>query len=178
MWFGSLGFVHKGLDLVLEAFRDLPDLQLTVCGPIDTEPEFVAAFRQELFETPNIETRGWIDIASREFVELANQTAAVVFPSCSEGGGGGVITCMHAAMLPVVTPEASVDVEDFGVVIDDASVAGVKDALLSVSRMSAEELTARTRRAYELVRSQHTRESFAKTYRQVVRRILSDSSSR
>jgi len=32
LWMGSYGMVHKGLDLVLEAFAGMPDLQLTVCG--------------------------------------------------------------------------------------------------------------------------------------------------
>ena len=34
LWFGSHGFIHKGLDLVLEAFAQMPDYNLTVCGPI------------------------------------------------------------------------------------------------------------------------------------------------
>jgi hypothetical protein len=32
LWFGSNGFVHKGLDLVLDAFAGMPDKQLVVCG--------------------------------------------------------------------------------------------------------------------------------------------------
>ena len=71
LWIGSQGFVHKGLDLVLEAFARMPDHHLTVCGPLDAEPAFVAAFRRELFETPNIETLGWVDIASPAFAEPA-----------------------------------------------------------------------------------------------------------
>ena len=62
--------MHKGLDLVLEAFARMPELHLTVCGPIHEEPAFEAAFRRELYETPNIETLGWVDIASPAFAEL------------------------------------------------------------------------------------------------------------
>ncbi len=172
LWFGSLGFVHKGLDLVLEAFQELPDHHLTVCGPIDSEPEFRAAFHRELYETSNVEIRGWIDIASREFTELARNTLAVVFPSCSEGGGGGVITCMHAGMLPVVTREASVDIGDFGIAIVDGSVEGVRDAVRRVSALPVADLEARARRAYDHVCSRHTRDGFIRCYRRVARDIL------
>ena len=70
LWIGSQGLVHKGLDLVLEAFARMPDLHLTVCGPIREEPAFEAAFRRELYATPNIETLGWVDIASPAFADL------------------------------------------------------------------------------------------------------------
>ncbi len=173
LWFGSLGAVHKGLDLVLEAFAGMPDHHLTVCGPIDSEPEFVEAFHVELFETPNIETHGWIDIADPAFTELARCTLAVVFPSCSEGGGGGVITCIHAAMLPIVTPESSVDIEDFGVPIAEASVAEVRRAVRYTSQIPSANLEARVRRGYDFVRARHTRESFSSAYRSVAGDILS-----
>ena len=175
LWFGSLGFVHKGLDLVLEAFRGLPDHHLTVCGPIDSEPEFVAAFRRELYETSNIETQGWIDVASQDFVDLARRTLAVVFPSCSEGGGGGVITCMHAGMLPVATRETSVDLGDFGLEILEDSVAGVRRAVRQLSALPAEDLEARARRAYDHVCARHTRKNFTRSYRRAARDILAQS---
>ena len=41
LWFGSGGLVHKGLDLVLEAFAGLPDCRLFVCGPISRERSIV-----------------------------------------------------------------------------------------------------------------------------------------
>jgi hypothetical protein len=46
--------VHKGLDLVLEAFARMPECQLTIVGPVRNEPEFVNVYRKELFHTPNI----------------------------------------------------------------------------------------------------------------------------
>jgi glycosyltransferase involved in cell wall biosynthesis len=172
LWFGSSGFVHKGLDLVLEAFAATPELHLTVCGPMAAEPEFVAAFHQELHETPNIETRGWVDVASEEFLSLTWATGSVLFPSCSEGGGGAVISCMHAGLLPVVTRQASVDVEDFGVLIEADTVEGVRQAALDVARMAEPELRDRSRRGWEHVRRHHTREAFEARYRQVAHRLL------
>ena len=61
LWLGSYGFVHKGLDLVLEAFAEMPQYHLTVCGPIEEESDFATAYEKELYRTPNIHTAGWID---------------------------------------------------------------------------------------------------------------------
>jgi glycosyltransferase involved in cell wall biosynthesis len=90
IWLGSQGFVHKGLDLVLEAFAAMPDYHLTVCGPIHEEPDFDRAFAKELYRTANIKTVGFMDVSSQEFVDLAAEHVGLVYPSCAEGTSGGV----------------------------------------------------------------------------------------
>ncbi|HSL82993.1 MAG TPA: glycosyltransferase [Thermoanaerobaculia bacterium] len=173
VWFGSGGLVHKGLDLVLEAFAGLPDLHLTVCGPIAREPAFERAYWRELYRTRNVTTLGWVDVAGTAFRELARTSVAAVYPSCSEGGGGSVITCMHAGLVPVVTPEASVDVTaERGVVLREASVEGVRRAARELSNRPAAELRATARAAWSFARERHTRETFAREYRRAVRELL------
>ena len=103
LWFGSGGLVHKGLDRVLEAFAAMPELQLTICGPVQQERDFEREYWTELYHTLNIHLHGWIDIAGPDFVELVSHHAAVVFPSCSEAQNGGIITCMHAGLIPIVS---------------------------------------------------------------------------
>ena len=83
IWFGSGGLVHKGLDLVLEAFAGLPDHQLVVCGPIHVERDFEAAYARELYATPNIHTVGWVDVAGERFRAICERSLVVVYPSCS-----------------------------------------------------------------------------------------------
>ncbi len=164
IWFGSGGFAHKGLDLVIDAFRELPDLKLLICGPLDVEPRFVRAFNEPMFHSSNIETIGWVDVDTEDFRALMRRTLATVYPSCSEGGGGSVITCMHAGLIPVVTREASVDTEDFGLVLDIASVEAVRNAVVKLSRMPPDELERRARSAWNFARGRHTRETFAEHY--------------
>ena len=173
LWFGSAGMLHKGLDLVLEAFASLPDLHLAVCGPVDRERDFEAAYRRELYETSNIRTLGWIDIASPEFTALARRTLALVYPSCSEGQNGGTVTCLHAGIVPVVTPETGVDVTaEFGVVLQEATVEAVREAVIALSRRPAADLAAMARRGWEWARVHHTRERFSAAYRSAVVEIV------
>jgi len=168
LWLGSQGLVHKGLDLVLDAFAALPEYHLTVCGPIDKEPEFARAYYKELYHTPNIHTLGWVDASSPAFGEIASQCLGVIYPSCSEGGGGSVITCMHAGLIPIVSYEASVDVDDFGVILPESSVEAIKDTIQSVAGCSTEHLQGMARRAWEVATAKYTRERFAEEFRKIL----------
>ena len=130
LWIGSHGLVHKGLDLVLEAFARMPEVHLTVCGPIGEEPAFEAAFRRELYGTPNIETLGWVDIASPAFAALLQRTVALVYPSCAEACCGTVVNSMQAGLIPLASRESGVDIDEgFGMLLGDGTVEAVEAAV-------------------------------------------------
>ncbi len=176
VWFGSGGLVHKGLDLVLEAFAAMPEFSLIVCGPISAERDFEQAFHRELYGMPNVYTAGWVELESQQFNEILNSCLAIVYPSCSEGGGGSVINCMHAGLIPVVSREASVDVsEDYGVVLRESSIGEIQGMVRELSARPLEQLRAMARGSWEFVRANHTRQRFAARYREVITEILSSS---
>lgn len=172
LWIGSYGMVHKGLDLVLEAFAGMPDLELTVCGRPEKEDDFFRLYEKELKQTPNIHFHGWVDMGSPEFNQISLTHASVVYPSCSEGGGGSVIHCMHAGMIPVCTREASVDLDNFGVLIRDGSVSAVQEAVRTVASMSPSEVKQRAQASWEFVRSNHTLEKFRYNYQEFSKLII------
>jgi glycosyltransferase involved in cell wall biosynthesis len=172
LFFSSHGLVHKGLDLVLEAFARMPDLQLTICGPLDEERAFVDAYRKELYGTANIKAIGWIDVTSQRFVEIANTCVAVVLPSCSEAGAASTIEAMHAGLVPIVTLESSVDLGDFGVLLKRATVEDVVCEVSRVATMAPSEVRQRARAAWEYARSNHTRERFRLEYPRRLQTIL------
>lgn len=174
LWVGSYGMVHKGLDLVLEAFTGMPELELTVCGRPEKEEDFFRLYEKELRHTPNIHFKGWVDMASNEFAKIALSHASVVYPSCSEGGGGSVIHCMHAGMVPICTREASVDLNDFGILLERGDVMAVKDAVRNVSTMSVSELDNRSRMAWKYARETHTMHRFVDNYRKFARLITKE----
>lgn len=176
LWFGSGGLVHKGLDLLLDAFADMPDYHLTICGPLGArgkEKDFEQAFHKELYETPNIHTVGWMNIATTRFVDIANKCIALIYPSCSEGQAGCVITCMHAGLIPIASRESGVDVEKAaGAMLKSCSVEDIKDALRALAERPAPELEARARSAWEYARANHTKDAFAQAYRRAVDDVI------
>jgi len=167
LWLGSHGLVHKGLDLVLEAFARTPELQLTVAGPVGSEPDFAAAYRREL-SLPNVTVLDWVDTRSQLFHDLLNAHGAIVYPSCSEGGGGSAVTCLHGGLVPIVTREASVDVEDFGIELPTAEVDILIDAVRGFAGLPSAERAERSQAAWRFARRVHTRQNFEQTYRQFV----------
>jgi len=175
LWFGSHGFVHKGLDLVLEAFAEMPDYHLYVCGPLKKEEDFVTAYHKELYQTPNIHAVGWVDVENLEFTGVAKQCLGVVYPSCAEAGGANVIVCMHAGLIPLVSYESSVDVEDFGVMFKDNSVNTIQNTVQMVSNLPSDRLRQMARKAWEFARTNHTKEKFAGDYKKLVVNVLKNA---
>jgi len=176
LWFGSGGLVHKGLDLVLEAFAGLPDVRLTVCGPVGRERDFEREYFRELYRTPNIRTLGWVDVAPASFVELAREHLALVYPSCAEGGGSSVLTCMHAGLIPVINDEVSVDLDPaWGVRLAGTSIGELRDAIRHLAGRDSAQLERMARGARDFARERHTRERFAEGYRGFVASLVDGS---
>jgi glycosyltransferase involved in cell wall biosynthesis len=172
MWFGSGGLAHKGLDLVLEAFAAMPDCHLWVCGPVNKEKDFERAFEYELYKCPNIHTVGWVDVESQRFLDLAYNCVGVVFTSCAEGGGASVVTCMQVGLIPIVSFESCVEVKDFGISLDHASISSIQVGVSTLAALPEAELIRRARVTWEFTRSHHSREIYAGNYRQVIETIM------
>jgi glycosyltransferase involved in cell wall biosynthesis len=172
LWVGSYGMVQKGLDLVLEAFSQLPDLSLTVCGRPEKESDFYQCYQKELLQAPNIHLHGWIDMASPEFQMIAQTHAAIIYPGAAEGGAGSVIHCMHAGMVPICTRESSVDLRDFGMLINKGTVEAVMETARAFAALPDEEVQQRAKASYEHVRKVHTRDQFQKNYHEFAARVL------
>lgn len=172
LWFGGAGGVHKGLDLVLEAFSQMPEYHLIVCGKPVREPDFAKAYHTELFETPNIEAVGHVDPGSEQFANIKERCLGIVYPSCSEGTAGSVVLAMHAGLIPIVTKESGVETKDFGITLKEATIEHIKDTVRSLSSEPTEKLKERATKTWEYARENHTRERFASEYRKFVATIV------
>ena len=172
IWFGGSGLVHKGLDITLEAFAAMPEYELTVCGPISSEPEFRSVYHKELFESPNITVLDRIDPGGPEFKKLMQTHSALIHPSCSEGQSGAVVTCMHAGFVPILSRESGVDVDNFGTVLLTNNVDTIRAAVQEHAARTSDDLLSRSRAAWEYARTHHTRETFSKSFRAILDTLL------
>ncbi|MGA7103930.1 MAG: glycosyltransferase [Candidatus Deferrimicrobiaceae bacterium] len=156
-WFGGPGMIHKGLDLLLETFKNLPGYNLHVCGPVEKEPRFQECFRQGLYHTENIHTHGFVRLDSPLFREILAMCAFIVFPSCSEGAPSSVINVMgNGGLIPVVTRETGVETGDFGVLIADTTLSAVRQAVLEAGSLEKEEVAQRSARCVEHTICRHS----------------------
>lgn len=170
IWLGGAGMAHKGLDLVLEAFAKLPQYTLTVLGKKDED--FAQLYHKELFETPNIKYEGLVNLGSQKFIDIINNSISTIFPSCSEGTSGGVITAMHAGLIPIVSYESGVDVKDFGIILKENSVEEIIEQIKIISSLPNNDLKDKAMATWTYAQTNHTREHFRATYKNIIQTIL------
>ena len=172
-WFGGQGMVHKGLDLVLDVFKELPDFHLHVCGPIEGEPRFAKCYEEELYGTENIHTHGYVRLDSPRFREILSSCAFTVFPSCSEGAPSSVLNVMgNGGLIPIVTRETGIDTLDFGIPIDSLTIADVKKAVLEAAALEDRDIHRRSHRCAESTAACHSIENYARQMMEVIPSIL------
>lgn len=176
LWFGSSGLIHKGLDLLLEVFKEMPDLYLHICGSIDNEPKFKAIFYEELYNTKNIHTHGYQNIQSKSFKDIINKCAFVIFPSCSEGEPSSVINVMVYGLIPIVTNTAGIRIKDFGIEIKELTKASVKESIVKAVNLSEDEIEKRSMKCANDTINNHSIEKYSSELKKVLIEILGKKS--
>ncbi len=153
LWLGSGGMVHKGLDVVLDAFADMPDMTLHIVGPFDKEQDFVESYRSELFDLANVVAHGFLDVAGDEFFAIARKCGFIVYPSCSEGTAGAVLTAMAKGLIPIVTRECGLDPRPYGYMLAGHGPQAIRDAVLDLAVRPERELEFRSAESRDFVRA-------------------------
>ena len=173
LWFGSLGAVHKGLDLVLDAMDILGgDYHLDVCGSVESETDFFALYRDHLLHRKAISYHGFVDVSSQTMKNILERCNYTILPSCSEGGGSSVLTCMHGGLIPLVTQESSVDLEDFGILIDQPTPEAVADAMRQAAALPTGTIRSRAQAASAFVNNKHSAQQVEAALRASLSKII------
>ncbi|MEM1995638.1 MAG: glycosyltransferase [Thermoplasmatales archaeon] len=172
LFFGSVDQVRKGLDLLLDIFPKHPELNLYICSRFEGEKEFCKCYASELWKTPNIHPIGWVTVLSQQFYELVRKCAYVILPTCSEGSVGSVVQCMWGGLIPIVTKEATIDTEDFGITLTNDSLEEIEKTVLELAGLPEKwhrEHSIRTRRVAE---EKYSEEAFISRWREIISDIL------
>ena len=172
IWIGGSSAVHKGLDLVLEAFVARPDLQLTVLGKVTEEGPFCGVYRSELFESGNVLAAGWVDTLSPQFRSICANAIALVAPSATEISCGSVICGMMNGLIPIVCESTDIDVSDFGICVASDTVEDIQAAIDELSAMPTSELAARSEASRQVSQERYGGEQFVQTFRTAVCEVL------
>jgi hypothetical protein len=161
LWYFGAGLVHKGLDLVLEAFVQEPDLTLNVVGPVQDEPDFVQIYRNELFRTPNIKVHGYLAPRSPEFEHVLERCFCFVAPTCSEGTSPAVATLMQAGLYPIVSRDTGVTLPDgSGMYLDEVTIDSIRELARKVHGQPREILAEQICEVQKLAIANYSRSAF------------------
>lgn len=169
MFFGGGGNIHKGLDLLLEAFADT-ELHLHICQHID--PTFAKVYQRELTQCPNIHVYGPIPMRSSEFERLASQCNWTISATCAEGQPGATLECTAYGLIPILSHNANIDLEDFGILLPDCPVETIRAVVLETARMSVEECKRRSFLTSEVIRCEYSPERFRQSFKKALERIV------
>ncbi len=96
---GTDGFIHKGIDLLVETFQNHSDWNLFLCGN-NTQRALKKLKYPPL--PPNIQNCGFVSIDSDAFLTLAQACTYILLPSCSEALPTAVLTGMCHGLLPII----------------------------------------------------------------------------
>ncbi|SER54137.1 Glycosyltransferase involved in cell wall bisynthesis [Butyrivibrio fibrisolvens] len=172
IYMGSVGSVHKGLDLLLEVFCELgAPYKLYVCGCYEREEDFVKEYYSELYNTDNIVSVGFVDIKSDKFKKLSEECAFTILPSCSEGCAGTITTCMSAGIIPICSRICGYD-EDEVIILDDCQKQTIKQAVIDASDMSMADIEKKSREVVELTRKKYNTENYYIQMRKAIEKVL------
>jgi len=162
VWIGGAGLVHKGVDLLLEAFAEMPSYELHVCGKLNDEA-FKKVYEKEL-ALPHIHLHGVLNLGGKDFPTIANRSIAVISPSCAEGQSGAVIVGMHAGLIPIVSKESGIDTDGFGITMSSTTIDNIKTQVRILADMDPNILRDRAIQSWKYAQSRHTRKLFLEKF--------------
>ncbi len=171
--FAGDGFICKGVDVVVDSFAEMPDVEVYICGP-RSESAFFEIFESKLGASLNIRYEGFVKIGGPRFEELVAHCSYVVFPSSAEGCATSIATVLRAGLLPVITRETGIDVNKFGFYIEGKKESLVEETV-SACRSAIEISDAEYRqRVWDCLEdsSKYTQASFADSFEKAILTVL------
>jgi glycosyltransferase involved in cell wall biosynthesis len=171
LFLGSVGQVHKGLDLLIEAVARDPAVALEVCADFRREPDFIRAYRDELTGRSNIRVHGFMDVLGPAFRELQSRCGALVLPSASEGQAGSVTVGLGFGLPAAVSRRCGFDEEEF-VFLPEGGPDAIGTALRALAARSSEETARQSAAALALFRRCYRPEHYARAVREALRETL------
>jgi hypothetical protein len=167
LWFGSLGAIHKGLDLLIDVFREQTDCTLYIGGLGQLDKKQLPNFEK----SRNIVDLGFVNVQSDEFIKIINQCSFVVLPSCSEALSTGVITCMNHGLIPVVSKETGFQISNFGLELEGFKIETISKAINIVSNYSDKRVLEQHKIVYDYSIENFSLLKFQNTFSSILNKL-------
>lgn len=173
LWFAGAGAVHKGLDLLLDLFAARPELKLHVVGYAGQEQDFLAIYRRELTQLPNIRFHGPLAPRGRPFKDILRRVFCFIAPFCSEGISPAVVTCAQAGLFPIVSRDTGMSLPaGCGMVLETCSTDEIGKAVCTAHRMPSAEITSQIKVIQEYALREFSRANFRRVMERFLMRAL------
>ena len=157
LWFGSMGLLHKGLDLLIDIFSKRPDICLHICGLATNEIKFREYYDPIIKSCDNITDHGFIDINSDSFKNIMEDCTFCVFPTASEGGAPALLNVMaNGGLIPLASRECGIDIDDFGLVFKKLDHQSISSVIEDAGKLSTDQIREKALLVKDTVREKYT----------------------
>jgi len=168
LWFGSGGAVHKGLDLLIDIFKDNKNIELLICGLNEIEQDFLKIPKQ-----PNIQILGRVNVQSDAFLNIVSKCTFVILPSCSEAMSTSITTCMLHGLIPIVMRDSGFNrLGENAIFLDSYKIEDIKNALEKLSLTTIDELEILRKKVYDFAKENFILSNFNKQINIILHTIL------
>lgn len=163
------GCIHKGLDIVVEAFWERQDYELYIVGNV--EEGFHNAYRKEI-EQGNIVLEKFQDANSEAFREICSRCGFIINMSCSESCCTSVLTGMATGLIPIITEAEGINIGDSGYLLKRADRQEIGKTLDMINQATEEELIDKMEKASGIIVNQYSQRSFYARFKEALEDIL------
>ncbi len=174
LFYSGPGNVHKGLDLLLEAFMKLDDQHLWICTQI--EEQFKAVYQLALYHCPNIHLVGLIQPRSPTYYDLISRCNFTILPSCSDAAAQSVVEGMNQGLIPVISRECTLDVDDFGFYLDPCTIDEIINVVSTAARYSADGCREMSLKAHREAATNCSEAAFSRNMQRALESIVQGNS--
>lgn len=176
LWHFGHGAVHKGLDLVLEAFASMPLCRLHITAGLNNEPDFLKLYHRELFELPNITCHGFMDCQSAEFRSLLEQCFCFIAPSCAEGISPACAMLMKSGLYPVLSNNCGIDLPPgCGTILKNCTVSEIKQTVEKLAQTPHTKLLPQIQTCQQTALRLYSQDRFKQQLSDFIDKIISQN---
>lgn len=168
LWLGSKGAIHKGLDLLIDIFKNRDDITLHICGLTKQDKKMLGIPKRK-----NIVEYGHIDIKSEIFLKIIETCSYTILPSCSEGFATSITTGMLHGLIPIVMKNTGFNkLGENAIFLNDYKIEYINEMLNALSNELPEKLDIFSKKVFDFARENLTLSEFEKNFRIIIRQIL------
>ena len=144
LFYAGSGMLHKGLDVVIEAFIKNPELTLFIATL--TEEKIFTDF-YNLSDIKNIHYLYSIKSDSKKMKDICGKCGFIISASCWDADPVSIAEGMRYGLVPIVTCETDND-NRYSIVMDDYNVETISQAIKKASKLPTDEFNYLSKNNY------------------------------
>ena len=132
IFYSGDGYLHKGLDLLIEFFIKNPKYNLYICSQA-YEKKFLDFYNIKKFQ--NIIFEGNVKEDSKKAKEIFSKCAFIISMNCSGGSSASIAVGRRYGLIPIAFINEDLNTK-YSIIIKKENIKSIKDAVEKVTKMN------------------------------------------